>query len=63
MSLATGGREPVTLGSLVRLLPETTMKTQKEHDMVPKLQITSNNNKSNFYSKTQIFGKVLGSGY
>ena len=39
---------------------ETARKIQKEQDMVLKLQITCNKKKSRLYSKTKIFGKVVG---
>ena len=38
---------------------KNTMKKQKEHDMVLKLQISCKKEFS-FYSKTELFGKVVG---
>ena len=51
-------QQKVTEGTEIH--KKTAMKKQKEHDMVLKLQISCNKKELRFYSKTEIFGKVVG---
>ena len=51
-------QQKVTEGTEIH--KETAMKKQNEHDMVLKLQISCNKKEFRFYSKTEIFGRVVG---